>query len=62
MADMPDVIKKGLDIRPVKWIDQVLEIALEKAPVPLEPSKPKGTVKEKSGRGKKTDNEGVTTH
>jgi len=32
---MPDVIKNSLDIRPVKWIDQVLEIALETATVPL---------------------------
>ena len=32
---MPDNIKENLDIRPVKWIDEVLAIALEKLPEPL---------------------------
>jgi len=62
LADMPDVIKKGLDIRPVKWIDQVLEIALEKAPVPLDPNKSKSEPKGKSARRKKAGNESLTTH
>jgi ATP-dependent Lon protease len=62
LADMPDVIKKGLDIRPVKWIDEVLEIALEKAPVPLDPNKPKSEPKGKSARRKKAGNESLTTH
>ncbi len=64
LAEMPDVIKKSLEIHPVKWIDEVLEIALEKAPTPLNESKKKA-VKTKaaaSRRAKKTDNDGVTTH
>jgi ATP-dependent Lon protease len=32
----PDNIKNHLDIHPVKWIDEVLEYALESAPVPSE--------------------------
>ena len=28
-------MKKGLEIRTVKWIDEVLELALESAPEPL---------------------------
>ena len=32
---MPDNIKDKLDIKPVKWIDEVLEIALESSPQPL---------------------------
>ncbi len=28
LADIPDRIKKDLDIRPVQWIDEVLEVAL----------------------------------
>ena len=28
-------IKEDLEIKPVKWIDEVLEISLERAPVPL---------------------------
>jgi ATP-dependent Lon protease len=32
LKEIPDNIKQDLDIRPVKWIDEVLEIALEKMP------------------------------
>ena len=35
LADIPDNIKNRLDIHPVKWIDQVLELALERKPEPL---------------------------
>ncbi len=35
LADIPKNVKAELDIRPVKWIDQVLEIALTSMPVPL---------------------------
>ena len=35
LAEIPDNIKNKLDIRPVKWIDQVLEMALERMPEPL---------------------------
>jgi ATP-dependent Lon protease len=33
--EIPDKIKEALDIRPVKWIDQVLELALTHTPTPL---------------------------
>jgi ATP-dependent Lon protease len=35
LVDIPDNIKSQLQIHPVKWIDQVLELALESAPKPL---------------------------
>ncbi len=35
LADIPDNVKAGLEIVPVKWIDKVLAIALERQPVPL---------------------------
>ena len=35
LQDIPDNVKSGLEIVPVKWIDQVLDIALESKPVPL---------------------------
>jgi ATP-dependent Lon protease len=35
LAEIPDNIKNRLDIHPVKWIDQVLELALERVPTPL---------------------------
>ncbi len=35
LAEIPDNVKNRLEIVPVKWIDKVLEIALERQPVPL---------------------------
>jgi len=35
LVDIPDNVKNKLDIIPVKWIDKVLEIALERMPEPL---------------------------
>ncbi|MCE2782949.1 endopeptidase La [Limnohabitans sp.] len=35
LQDIPENVKNGLEIVPVKWIDQVLEVALEAKPVPL---------------------------
>ncbi|MEJ8822242.1 endopeptidase La [Variovorax humicola] len=35
LQEIPENVKNGLEIIPVKWIDKVLEIALEKAPTPL---------------------------
>jgi ATP-dependent Lon protease len=34
LTEIPDNIKGKLDIRPVKWIDEVLEIALASRPTP----------------------------
>jgi ATP-dependent Lon protease len=35
LVDIPENIKNVLEILPVKWIDQVLELALERKPEPL---------------------------
>ena len=35
LSEIPDNIKNKLEIIPVKWIDQVLELALERPPQPL---------------------------
>jgi ATP-dependent Lon protease len=35
LVDIPDNVKNKLEIIPVKWIDKVLEIALERQPEPL---------------------------
>ena len=35
LQDIPDNVKSGLEIVPVKWIDQVLKVALERVPDPL---------------------------
>ena len=35
LQEIPDNVKSGLEIVPVRWIDKVLELALERHPVPL---------------------------
>lgn len=35
LQDIPENVKNGLEIVPVKWIDRVLEVALERQPKPL---------------------------
>ena len=39
LAEIPDTIKNRIEIQPVRWIDKVLEFALERMPEPL-PEKP----------------------
>ncbi|MBM4213786.1 MAG: endopeptidase La [Gammaproteobacteria bacterium] len=64
LTEIPDNIKGNLDIKPVKWIDEVLEIALASQPTPLatptpinaEPSKGHKTA---ARRGTKRGGKGV---
>jgi ATP-dependent Lon protease len=35
LAEIPDTIKNRIEILPVKWVDKVLELALERMPEPL---------------------------
>jgi ATP-dependent Lon protease len=36
LVDIPANIKKHLKIKPVKWVEEVLEAALERMPTPVE--------------------------
>ncbi|MBQ0959729.1 endopeptidase La [Ideonella sp. 4Y11] len=40
LQDIPDNVKSQLEIVPVRWIDKVLEVALESAPSPLPDDEP----------------------
>ncbi|MRD47338.1 endopeptidase La [Caenimonas koreensis] len=40
LQDIPDNVKEGLEIVPVKWIDKVLEVALVRHPTPLPDDEP----------------------
>jgi len=40
LQDIPDNVKAGLEIVPVKWIDQVLQVALERQPEALKDDEP----------------------
>ncbi len=58
LVEIPDNIKGKLDIRPVKWIDEVLELALTRQPTPrveagpVEPAKPVAAKKRSRRSGK----------
>ncbi|RTZ78701.1 MAG: endopeptidase La, partial [Gammaproteobacteria bacterium] len=63
LKEIPKNITKSLDIRPVKWIDEVLEIALLEQPVPLAGEKEAAPVEStKRSAGKKTRRKRLTTH
>jgi ATP-dependent Lon protease len=40
LAEIPDNIKGRLEIVAVRWIDKVLEIALQRQPVPIPDEEP----------------------
>jgi len=40
LQDIPENVKNGLEIVPVRWIDKVLEIALVRMPMPLPEEEP----------------------
>jgi len=61
LAEIPENVKDKLDIKPVKWIDEVLEVALQHAPEPLsEDTKTEAKAKGKSKSPGKTKT--VRTH
>ena len=59
LTDIPKNIKQSLDIRPVRWIDEVLAVALQHMPEPLPNGEPvvKAQTRSKSGKGKS-----ISTH
>jgi ATP-dependent Lon protease len=55
LAEIPKNVKDKLDIKPVKWIDEVLALALQHAPVPLDDDQAdKAEAKAKAKTGKAT--------
>ena len=53
LAEMPETIIEQLTIKPVRWIDEVLEVALTQVPEALAKDTPTGSgTKSKSGSGK----------
>jgi ATP-dependent Lon protease len=53
LAEIPKNVKDKLDIRPVRWIDEVLQVALQHQPTPLPDTEPKAAPR-KSAKGKGT--------
>ena len=62
LVEIPDDIKSNLDIRPVKWIDQVLEIALTRRPAGADESVDDARVDSSDAGGEDVDRNGLTTH
>jgi len=62
LAEIPDNIKNKLDIHPVKWIDQVFEMALERMPVPMAETVEKVDVVALAGDAKQPGTALVTKH
>ncbi len=64
LADIPQNIKDSLEIKPVKWIDEVLQVALKGMPAPVgaatEPSR--ATDKPRGRRVAKRNNKQVRAH
>jgi ATP-dependent Lon protease len=62
LKEIPDNIKADLDIRPVKWIDEVLEIALETMPEPISDEEFLGNTDDNSSSIKEKDKKGRKSH
>lgn len=58
LTEIPDNVKENLDIKPVQWIDEVLEQALVHSPKPLSDAETGGKV----SKSKKTNSTNVQTH
>ena len=59
LAEIPDNIKNKLEIIPVKWIDKVLELALERLPQPLPET---GTAPVTAGETESAAAQSIVTH
>jgi ATP-dependent Lon protease len=60
LRDIPDNIKADLVIKPVKWIDEVLQVALQYAPEPLPDAAPEIVTNEE--KREQDSKERISTH
>ncbi len=61
LTEIPRNIKQNLDIRPVQWIDEVLELALLEQPKPRKTGRGRGKAKTADKSGEK-DNDALRPH
>jgi ATP-dependent Lon protease len=59
LKEIPDNIIEDLTVHPVEWIDQVLELALQRTPEPLDAIDPAVVTSEEKSEG---DSSGLSTH
>lgn len=62
LKEIPKNIKQGLEIKPVKWIDEVLQLALQRTPEPLSTDSSNGSPIIEEKLPKKEDHDGISTH
>jgi ATP-dependent Lon protease len=66
LKEIPDNIKADLTIKPVKWIDEVLQIALKYMPTPIVENKAdvlaKNASKSAAGKSKEKGKKSINTH
>jgi len=65
LKEIPDNIKADLNIKPVKWIDEVLQIALQYMPTPIVENKEalvKASSKSANGKPKEKGKKTINTH
>jgi len=63
LAEIPDNIKESLEILPVQWIDEVLELALAEKPTPLTEKELEGTAAlEQNSKSDSSKEKPVRTH
>ncbi len=60
LKEIPENIKQDLQIKPVKWIDEVLQIALQYAPEPLSDAAPELVAKDETREA--DSKERISTH
>jgi ATP-dependent Lon protease len=62
LKEIPDNIKADLQIKPVKWIDEVLQIALQYMPTPIVEAKADASKPAKAGKGRDRSKKAINTH
>jgi len=55
LVEIPKNILNKLDVKPVRWIDEVLELALTEMPTPLKDGEKGGEKSSSSAKNKKTE-------
>ncbi len=60
LREIPESIRQDLEIKPVKWIDEVLQIALQYAPEPLSDAAPEAVAKDENREPDSKDR--ISTH
>jgi ATP-dependent Lon protease len=62
LSEIPKNIKQNLDIRPVRWIDEVLQVALQKMPEPLVGKKETGAIAQPDDANKDQKSDALRPH